>query len=116
MLSVNGVPLSYEIGWGVRNWGDVHSGDDVSATFTEVLTVYVAPPNEKGSPPDAHVLVVNPSYRLLKVQYANGGTGILKIGLHTRMKGIEAGDAVTIHPVEVTELRLRRHSSATSAN
>ena len=116
VLSVNRVPLSYAIGRGVRNWGDVHTGDDVRATITEVLTLYLAPANGRGRPPDAHVLVVYPSYRLLKVQYANGGTGTFKVGLHMRMKGIEAGDAVTIHPVAVTKLRLRRHSNATSAN
>lgn len=114
MLSVNGVPLSYGIGRGVRHWGDLHAGDEVNATLKEELTVYVAPPLDKGSP-DARVLLVDPSYRLLKVEYANGGTETFKVGLHTRMEGIGAGDAVTIHPGEVIKLRLRRLSSATSA-
>lgn len=114
----------YEIGQRVRNWGDVRIGDRVSATLEEELTVYVAPailskgpttesrgPNAggRGPPPDARVLVVDPSYRVLTVQYPNGDTEAFKIGLHTPMEGIEAGDSVAIHPVEVIELRVRRH-------
>ena len=114
-MSVRGVPLpAYRIGPGVRKWGDIHVGDQVRATIKEVLTVYVPPANARSS--DARVLVVDPSYRLLTVQYLTGGMETFKIGLHTRMKDIEAGDSVAIRPVEAVELRARRHSqSATSA-
>lgn len=114
-LSVGGVPLYYGIGQRVRNWADVQSGDEVRAKLEEVLTVYVPSPREKGGSPDAHVLIVDSSYRLLKLQYANGGTATFKVALGARMSGIGAGDAVKIHPVEVIGLRLRRHSNATSA-
>jgi hypothetical protein len=115
VLSVNGIPLSYQVAQRVRHWGDVHIGDEVSATVKEQLTVYVASLRERGRPPDAYVLVVDPSYRLLKVQYANGGTVTFKVRLRTQMEGIEAGDAVKMFPGEVTELRLRRRSHATLA-
>jgi hypothetical protein len=119
VLSVNGIPLSYEVGRHVRHWDDVRIGDEVSATLEEELTVYVAPlvapTAEKVGPPDAYVLLVDPSYRLLKLQYANGGTVTFKVRLRTQMEGIEAGDAVRMFPVEVTELHLRRHPNATSA-
>ena len=117
-LSARGTRLpAYKIGRGVTNWIDVHAGDRVSATIKAVLTVYVAAANESGNPnagvvsraPDARVLVVDPSYRLLTVQYTNGGTETFKIGVHTRMKGIEAGDSVAIRPLEVIELRVRHH-------
>lgn len=114
-LSVGGVPLFYGIGPRVRDWGDVQTGDEVRATLEELLTVYVPSPGEKGGSPDAYVLIVDPSYRLLKLQYANGGTATFKVALGARMNGIGAGDAVKIHPVEVLGLRLRRHSNATSA-
>lgn len=105
-LRVSGVTLYYGIGPRVRNLGSVHIGDEIRATIEEVLTVYVPQPGKQGRrPPDARVLVVDPSYRLLRVQYADGGTGTFKVGLHVPMTGIEAGDAVTIHPVEVVELR-----------
>jgi hypothetical protein len=93
----------------------VQTGDEVRATLEELLTVYVPSPREKGGSPDAHVLVVDPSYRLLKLQYANGGTATFKVAVGARMNGIGAGDAVKIHPVAVIGLRLRRHSNATSA-
>jgi hypothetical protein len=112
VLSVSGVPMSYEVGRRVRHWSDLRPGDEVSATFKEALTVYIAPLREMRGPPHAHVLVVDPSYRLLQVQYANGGTTIFKVRLHTPMQGIEAGDAVTIVPGEVTELHLQRHANA----
>lgn len=114
-LRVAGVPLFYGIGPRARHWGDVQAGDVVRATLLEVLTVYVPSPGEKGVSPDARVLIVDPSYRLLKVQYANGGTVTFKVALKAPMSGIQAGDAVKIHPVEVLKLRLRRHSYATSA-
>lgn len=105
-LSVRGLPLpACRIGRGVRNWGDIRTGDRVRATVREVLTVYVAP----GASPDARVLQVDPSYRVLTVQYPDGETETLKVGLNTRMEGIEAGDSVAIRPVEVIKLRMRGH-------
>jgi hypothetical protein len=112
-LRVSGVPLYYGIGPRVRNWSDVHAGDEVSARLREVLTVYIPPPGERGSAPDARVLVVDPTYRLLKVQYANGGTVTFKVRLDAPMQGIGPGDAVKIHPVEVIALH-RRHRSIAS--
>lgn len=109
-LRVSGVPLYYGIGPRVRLWRDVRAGDEVRAKLREVLTVYIPAAGEKGNPPDAYVLVVDPSYRLLKVQYANGGTVTFKVRLNTPMQGIAAGDAVKIHPVEVIKLHLRHHS------
>lgn len=71
----------------------------------EALTVYVA---LRGSP-GPHVLRVDPSYRVLTVQYPNGETEAYKIGLNTRMESIEAGDSVAIRLVQVIELRRRGH-------
>ena len=73
------------------------------ARVKEVLTVYVAPIRSH----DARVLVVDPGYRLLTVQYPNGSTETFKVGLHTPMTGIEPGDSVAIHPAEVAEPRVR---------
>ena len=110
-LSVPGFPLStYKVGRGVLNWDDIQIGDRVRATVQEVLTVYVAPAIRNRSP-DARVLVADPGYRLLTVQYPNGATETFKVGLHTRMEGIEAGDSVATRPAEVVELRVRRHSN-----
>jgi hypothetical protein len=120
VLSVRGTSLpACRIGRGVRHWRRLHSGDRVRARIEEVLTVYVPPANEparahggaRARAASARVLTVDPSYRLLTLQYANGGTETFKIGLHTRMGGIRAGDSVTVRPVEVLELRARRRAS-----
>lgn len=112
-LSVSGVPLpAYELGRSVRNLGDVRRADHVRATIAELLTVYVAGNNfhvaAPSRPPDARVLVVDPSYRLLTVQYPNGETETLKTALHTRMDGIEPGNSVVIGQARVTELHVWR--------
>lgn len=76
----------------------------------EYLTVYVPPANDvamRGRSPDARVLIVDRSYRLLTVQYPSGRTETFKIRLRTPMNGIEAGDAVAIRPVKAIELRVR---------
>lgn len=115
-LSMPAVPLStYRIGPRVRDWADIRIGDRVRATIREVLTVYVAPADGSSSPgvgprrrpADARVLAVDPSYRVLTLRYPNGVTEGLKIGLHTQMRGIAAGDSVTIRPLDVVELRVR---------
>jgi len=117
-LSLGGVPLpAYKIGRSVRNWSDIRTTEHVRATIEEVLTVYVAGaidgntgnPAVRSRSPDARVLVVDPSYRLLTVQYPTGGTDTFKVALNTQMRGIEAGDAVAIRQAEVTALRVQRH-------
>jgi hypothetical protein len=118
VLSVRGIPLpACKVGWSVHAWDEIRPGDEVRATIKEVLTLYVAAANEGSGPgvgtrslrPDARVLVADPSYRLLTIQYPSGQTAAFKVGLHTRMNDIEAGDAVVIRRMEAVELRVRRH-------
>jgi hypothetical protein len=110
VLGMRGTSLpACKVGRSVRHFRDIRAGDEVKARIKAVLTVYVAP--IAGLSADARVLAADPSYRLLTVQYANGETETFKLGLHTRMTDIEAGDSVTIRPVEVVKLRVRRHSS-----
>lgn len=118
-LSAAGTPMGvYEIGPGVHNWGDIRIGDLVHAEVEEVITVYVAPASEHAGSESgarrrssaARVLAVDPSYRLLTVQYPDGEREIFKIALHTSMGDIEAGDFVSVRQAEVVELRVRRHS------
>lgn len=120
MLSVRGATLpACKVGREVRNWAAVNAGDEVRATIREVLTVYVAPPDDgrshdpgaRSQSVDARVLVMDPSYRLVTVQYPNGGTETFKLGLHTRMEQIAAGDSVAIRPVEAIELHVRHHAN-----
>src|ERR1700722_10337083 len=110
-------PIQMRIASGVRNWDDVRPGDQIRPKLKEQLTVYVAPQLEsgskgvKGSPDDSRVLLVDPSYRLLTVQYPNGRTDTFKVSLNTRLKDMEPGYSVAIELIEVVELSVRRHSS-----
>ena len=118
LFSEPGIPVTVSrIGRTVRHRGDIRAGDEVRATIKEILTVYVGSPtagSDRGGRdryPDARVLLVDPSYRLLTVQYPSGATETFKVGLHTRMQGVEPGDSVAIRPVEVTYLHVRRHAN-----
>ena len=79
--------------------------------------MYVAPQLESGSKgvtgwsEVARVLLIDPSYRLLTVQYPNGGTDTFKVSVNTRLKDMEPGDSVAIELIEAVKLGVRRHSS-----
>ena len=110
-------PIQMRIAPGVRNWDDVRLGDQIRPRLKEQLTVYVAQQLESGrkgvtgSSDDSRVLLIDPSYRLLTVQYPNGRADTFKVSLNTRLKDMEPGDSVAIKLIEVVELGVRRHSS-----
>jgi hypothetical protein len=110
-------PIQMRIAAGVRNWDDVRPGDQIRPKLKEQLTVYLAPQLESGSKgvtgwsDDARVLLIDPSYRLLTVQYPNGRTDTFKVSFNTRLKDMEPGDSVAIKLIEAVELGVRRHSS-----
>jgi hypothetical protein len=106
-LSVPGFrPAACNVPPGVLDWNHIQIGDRVRATMKESLTVYIAPALAIRSP-DARVRDVDPSYRLLTLQSPSGETQTFKVRLHTPMDGIEPGDSVLIHPLELTEIRVR---------
>ena len=102
---------------GVRNLEDIHPGDQIRPKVREKLTVYVAPQPEPGdsgvtgAPHASRVLVIDPSYRLLEVQHPDGRTDKFKVGLNTRLKDMEPGDAVAVHTLEALDLGIRHQSS-----
>ena len=101
----------------VRNLEGVHPGDQIRPKVREKLTVFVAPQLERGDsgvtgdPLVSRVLVVDPSYRLLAVQYPDGRTATFKVGLNTRMKDMEPGDSVAVSTFEAVGLTIRHQSS-----
>lgn len=110
-------PITIKIAPGVRNWTDMRVGDQIRSRLRETLTVYVAPLAENGSgavagpSSDSRVLILDPSFRLLTVQYPNGNTDTFKVGLNTRLQDMEPGDSVAINTIEAVELHVRRHSN-----
>jgi hypothetical protein len=99
----------YKVGPQVSTLNDLKAGDVVQATVTEELTVYrirdgQLPGAEGTVPADARVLSVDPSYRLLKLQYPDGENETIKVPLGTRLEDMQAGDSVVIRPVELLAL------------
>jgi hypothetical protein len=100
----------------VSNLDTIAAGDEVKATVAEELTIYVSRSGElpgadsapKTPVPHAKVLSVDPSYRLLTLQYSNGRSEIFKVSRDVKLKQMEAGDDVLIRPIEVVALSLRK--------
>ena len=107
---------TYQVGRGVENFSRFGLGDKVEATVREELSVYVLrdgqAPGADGVPEkiaaDARVLSVDPSYRLLTLQYPNGKNETFKVALDVKLKEMEAGDAVVIRSVEAVALKRKR--------
>jgi hypothetical protein len=101
---------TYKLAPKVSGLDDIKAGDVVQATVTEDLTIYVLHdgqlPDARGTVSvDARVLMVDPGYRLLTLQYPDGQKETFKVPLGTRLEQMEAGDSVVIRPLEVLALR-----------
>jgi hypothetical protein len=112
----SGTTATYKVGAKVKRLDQVKSGDQVQATVTEELAVYLL---ADGRLPDgttaeslgvnAKVLLVDPSYRLLTLQYPNGQTDTVKPGLGTLMQQMAPGDSVVVRPQELTAIEIEKH-------
>jgi hypothetical protein len=104
---------TYKVSSKVSTFNDITVGDTVQATLAQELTVYVLRdgqvPGAGGTPErtaaDARVLAVDPSYRLLKLQFPSGQSETLKVPFGVKLTEMEAGDSVVIRTVEVVALR-----------
>ncbi len=115
LASADGITTTYKVGPKVKHFDRVQVGDKVKATVTEELAVYVL---ENNRLPDgttaealginAKVLLVDPSYRLLTLQYPNGQSDTVKPGLNTKMLQMSPGDSVVIRPLELTAIRVEK--------
>jgi hypothetical protein len=100
----------------VRHLSHLQAGNRVRATVAEELTVYVLrdgqnqPLGTDGSPQtvDARVLSVDRSYRLLTLRFPNRYDETFKVSGSVKLDEMEAGDAVSITPVQVIALRRKR--------
>jgi hypothetical protein len=110
------IKTAYRVGPRLSNLDRIKAGDKVQATIAEELTVYVLKngqlPDAAGAPrnirANAKVLMVDPSYRLLTLQYPDGQNETFKVGLDVRLQQMEAGDDVVIRSVELKALQVRR--------
>jgi hypothetical protein len=92
-------------------------GDQIKVTLAEKLAVYVLKdgrlPGPGGTdeaiPFIARVQTVDPSYRLLKLQYLNGQTLGLKTDLDAKLLEMQPGDAVVLQNAEATEIHIEKN-------
>lgn len=106
---------TYKVGAQVENFGTVQTGNQIAATVAEELDVYLL---ANGRLPggataeslgvNAKVLKVDPSYRILTLQYPNGQSEAFKPGLEARMLAMAPGDSVVVRPLEVTKIKIEK--------
>lgn len=107
--------LTCKVGAKVQIPGHIQVGDQVSATVSEELAIYTL---DHGRLPDgttaetlgvnAKVLMVDPSYRILTLQYPDGQSEKVKPGLGTRMEQMSPGDSVVVRPKEVIAVKIEK--------
>jgi hypothetical protein len=91
-------------------------GAKVRAIVSEELTVYVSRdgrlPGADGvlaeTAPQAKVLSIDPSYRLLTLQHRDGETQTFKVEPEVQLERMQAGDDVMIRAPEVVSLSIRK--------
>jgi hypothetical protein len=111
-----GATATFKPGPQVANFYQIQAGDKVQATVAQELTIYVLKngqvPGTGGKPEaikgDAKVLMVDPSYRLLTLQYPNGQAETFKVGLGVKLLEMEPGDAVVVRTMELIALRVEK--------
>jgi hypothetical protein len=100
----------------VKNLDQIQSGARVRVTLAEKLAVYVlkdgrlpgAGGAEEAIPVIAKVQSVDPSYRLLTLQYLNGQTEVTKAGLDTKLMEMQPGDSVVLQNAEAVAIHIEK--------
>src|ERR1700739_4520558 len=90
---------AYSVGPAVTGLKQIKAGDTVEATVAEELAVYILREGELPGPngtfrrvaSDAKVLLVDPSYRLLTLQYPDGRDETFKAGFCVRLGEMAPG-------------------------
>ena len=106
--------VTYKVGPTISSLQEIEAGDKVEVTTTAQLSVYVLRDGRlPGATPEtvdvgARVLSVDPSYRLLTLQYPNGQTETYKVKRDVKLQEMSAGDAVVVHEGEVIALKRKR--------
>ena len=101
---------TYKVGPKISGLHDLKPGDVVQATLAQALDIYLLrdgqlPGAAEPVTVDARVLTVDPSYRLLRLQYPDGRHQTFKVPPGTRLEQMAPGDSVVIRPVAVLAMR-----------
>jgi hypothetical protein len=114
----DGSTKTFHAGPTVNNLDQVKVGDVVRATVKAELSVYILDhgrlPGADGTSRartinfNAKVLTVDPSYRLLTLQFTNGQNLTIKAGLNVRLEKMAPGDDVVMRSNEVTAIEIKK--------
>ena len=112
----DGTLMSCQAGAQVKDFDQIKSGDTVKVTLAEELAVYVLKdgrlPGAGGSDEVIHINAkvqsVDPSYRLLTLQYADGKTEVFKVGLDAKVLEMAPGDDVVVKITEAKAVRIEK--------
>jgi hypothetical protein len=112
----DGTLVTCTVGTQGADFGKLQQGDHVKVTLAEKLAVYVlnngklpaAGGIDETIPFIARVQLVDPSYRLLTLQYLNGHTEVLKAGLDAKLLEMHPGDAVVLESAVARSIRIEK--------
>ena len=106
-------PIRFSGGLAARHLDRARPGTELRAILQRKLTVYVSPDRRlplAGSSSGtivsgARVLAVDPSYRLLTLEFNDGSRETLKIHRGIKLADMEPGDDVAIYTTRVIDVR-----------
>jgi hypothetical protein len=112
----DGTEITCAVNPQVRNLDQIQSGDKVKVMLAQKLAVYVLKdgwlPTAGGKVEvigfNAKVQSVDPSYRLLKLQYLNGQTQELKAGLDAKLMEMRPGNAVVLQSAAAVAIHIEK--------
>jgi len=112
----DGTAVSCKVSPQVKNFEQIRAGDIVKVTLAEELAVYVlkdgrlpvAGGTDETIPFNAKVQSVDPSYRLLTLQYLDGKTETFKAGLNAKVLEMQPGDDVVVKIMEAKAVRIEK--------
>jgi hypothetical protein len=114
----DGSTKTFTVGETVKNLDQVKVGDTIKAAVKAELSVYILHngrlPNADGTTRpktinfNAKVLQVDPSYRILTLQFSNGHTMNIKAGLDVMLEQMAPGDDVVMRSNEITAITIKK--------
>jgi len=116
----DGTEITCTVGPQVKNFDQIQSGDEIKVTLEEKLGVYVLKDGRLPGPGGRDEVIpfiartqsVDPSYRLLKLQYLNGQTQEFKAGLDAKLLEMQPGDAVVLQSAEAVDVHIEKKKRA----
>jgi hypothetical protein len=114
LAHADGTTKSYYLKASVKNLPALKVGDTVKAYVAARVSVYIAQNGEIPDPSggfrpirsDAKIQQVDPSYRLVVVEFAGGQVLTIKAGLDVQLEKMAPGDDITVISEEISKIKI----------